>query len=268
MKNCPYCGKVVKYPYTYCNNTCHNNYRYDQQDGKLTDFTVTCHKCNKEFVVTEREKLFPQKNKYYCSRSCANSRNHSQETKNKTRITILKGIIPNNIFCLNCGKEFYAVPSAKRKFCSSKCSIIYLTLNKPPDYFSNIGKIGGRISASKQIRISKNEIYFAELCMENFKNILLNMPIFNGWDADVILTDHKIAVLWNGIWHYKHVTRKYPLKQIQSRDKIKIHEIENAGYIPYVIKDMGRYNKKFVESEFEKFKNWWDEGGSNSQLTP
>jgi hypothetical protein len=29
--------------------------------------------------------------------------------------------------------------------------------------------------------------------------------------------------------------------------------IKKYGYIPYIIKDMGKYNKKFVEQEFEIF---------------
>ena len=32
--------------------------------------------------------------------------------------------------------------------------------------------------------------------------------IFNGWDADIILTDLKIAILWNGKWHYEKLTKK------------------------------------------------------------
>ncbi len=38
-----------------------------------------------------------------------------------------------------------------------------------------------------------------------------------------------------------------------NRDKIKIKEIINCGYTPYIIKDMGKYDPKFVEEEFNKF---------------
>ena len=106
-----------------------------------------------------------------------------------------------------------------------------------------------------QNRRSKNEIYFAELCIKEFKKVLLNENIFNGWDADVIIEDYKIAVLWNGVWHYKKITRKHSVKQVQNRDRIKIKEIKKKGYIPYIVKDMGKHNKKFVESEFDKFLN-------------
>ena len=103
------------------------------------------------------------------------------------------------------------------------------------------------------VRRSKNEIYFAELCIKHFKKVLINKQMFNGWDADVIIEDIKTAVLWNGKWHYEKIMEKHSLKQVQNRDKIKIKEITNANYMPYIIKDMGRYNKEFVEKEFEKF---------------
>lgn len=102
-------------------------------------------------------------------------------------------------------------------------------------------------------RRSQNEIYFCHLCENYFKEVKHNIPQFNGWDADVIIEDIKYAILWNGNWHYIEISRKNSLSQIQNRDKIKINEIEKAGYIPYVIEDRGKYNTLFVEEEFNKF---------------
>lgn len=48
------------------------------------------------------------------------------------------------------------------------------------------------------------------------------------------------------------------IEQIQNRDKIKIKEIEKCGYTPYVIKDMGKYNKAFVENELKKFIDYYE----------
>ena len=45
----------------------------ENQFGKRVNFNVSCFSCNKEFIVKERSKLFPKKEKYFCSRSCANS---------------------------------------------------------------------------------------------------------------------------------------------------------------------------------------------------
>lgn len=41
--------------------------------GKLTKFGVDCQSCGKTFEVEERQKLFPSKLQYFCSRNCANS---------------------------------------------------------------------------------------------------------------------------------------------------------------------------------------------------
>lgn len=43
------------------------------QFGELKYYMVKCDCCGNDFEVKEREKLHPQKEKYYCSRSCANS---------------------------------------------------------------------------------------------------------------------------------------------------------------------------------------------------
>ena len=62
----------------------------------------------------------------------------------------------------------------------------------------------------------------------------------------------KIAVLWNGKWHYESIGG-HSVKQVQNRDKIKIKEIEKIGWIAYIIKDMGKYNPLFVQEEFDRF---------------
>ena len=114
---------------------------------------------------------------------------------------------------------------------------------------------GGFISSKMQreTRRSKNEIAFCELCEQHFNNVKHNEQMFNGWDADVIIEDIKVAVLWNGPWHYRQLFKGHKLKQIQNRDKIKVKEIEKAGYIPYIIKDDSKFNKDKVETEFKLF---------------
>lgn len=107
------------------------------------------------------------------------------------------------------------------------------------------------------------------MCKEIFNDVTTNEPIFNGWDSDVIIHDLKVAVLWNGKWHYEKITKEHSVKQVQNRDYIKIKEIENKGYLPYIIKDMGKYNKKFVEKQFASFLKinivgWTGEGTSSA----
>lgn len=107
--------------------------------------------------------------------------------------------------------------------------------------------------SQRHTRRSKNEKLFAELCKKKFQIVKENEPMFNGWDADVIIEDIKTAVLWNGNWHYQKIAKNHSVKQVQSRDRLKIKEIEKAGYTPVVIEDRGKCNPAFVVSQFEKF---------------
>lgn len=62
--------------------------------GALKTFQVDCFACHNKFFVKEREKKFPIKEKYFCSRSCANSlggkakaeKYHSDSVANYTTI--------------------------------------------------------------------------------------------------------------------------------------------------------------------------------------
>lgn len=57
--------------------------RDDIRLGEIKEFVVKCEMCLKDFIVKEREFKFPKKEKYYCSKSCANTRQHSAETIEK-----------------------------------------------------------------------------------------------------------------------------------------------------------------------------------------
>lgn len=135
--------------------------------------------------------------------------------------------------------------------CGTSCSSKYR--NKKYD----VARKGGLKSAANQQRRSKNEIYFFELCCKYYKNVKHNVAMFNGWDADIVIEDLKCAVLWNGAWHYKQISKSQSLSQIQNRDRLKLIEINKCGYFPYVIVDMGKYDAAFVEFEFNKFVAGW-----------
>jgi hypothetical protein len=258
MNNCLYCGKPVKNKYcdVSCQNRHQNTKKAEVKYGEIKKFVVLCKKCNKEIEVEEREKIFPMKKSYYCSRSCANSRDHSEETKQQIRKSLIKDfnqfskikvekIIKPRV-CVNCGCEFEN-ENKRKKCCCDDC-----TSNK-----RKIGSIkGGRQSVLNQNKRSKNEILFGDLCMMNFADVRFNEPIFNGWDADVIIQDYKLAILWDGNWHHKQIGSKHSLLQVQNRDKIKIKEIIKSGYEPYIIKDYGKYDIDFVKKEFEKLKKY------------
>ena len=189
----------------------------------------------------------------FCSRSCANTRQHSDETKAKIgksglnrvyKRDISKNIIsyernPNR--CTQCGKAL-SYNIRFRKTCSDEC---LHTLRS---------ELGKKLVALQNLR-SKNEIAFCQLCEQHFgkENVLHNAVMFNGWDADIIIPSLKVAILWNGPWHYIEISKTQKLKQVQNRDRIKLREIINCGYRPYIIEDVKREKNK-VEKEFETFK--------------
>lgn len=254
-----------------------------------------CEECGKEIKVFDNVYKQSKTKHFFCSQSCAAKYNNrlrekpSEETKRKTSESLKKYYSEHNNgkikvkvskrneviktrkkydsssrfverVCSICGKIYTLLDEGStRKFCSRECLNEYRANRKKYLSEETIAKLsaGGKHSANIQgeNRRSKNEKYFCELCEKHFKNVKHNDPIFNGWDADVIIEDIKVAVLWNGKWHYQKIKEDHSVKQVQNRDKIKIKEIKNCGYTPYVIKDMGKYNPQFVEEEFNKFIN-------------
>jgi len=188
----------------------------------------------------------------YCSLECCHKNKITKENikgeikEKNTKIPIKQ--------CLFCKKDFQPKRNA-----AILCSIICSKNYQQNDEYKNKAKIwgikAGKASAKAQQKRSKNEVYFSELCEKWFgsDDIKTNETMFDGWDADVIILSKKIAVLWNGVWHYKQISKSQSLCQVQTRDSIKLKVIEKNGYIPYVICDMGKYNPSFVESEFELF---------------
>lgn len=211
-----------------------------------------CKKCGEEFE--------PQKGLVnYCSMKCRQGKNWTEEDKEKKSLSAKNSLLVKidkekrikkiKIHCLHCNHEFYTIPAKlKQKFCSVECA------NNSESKKSKC-RINGLKSAQKKIKRSKNEILFFSLCKEVFEDAIHNVPMFNGWDADIILPSKKIAILWNGVWHYKKIKISHSLEQVQNRDKIKEKEINKLGYTLYVIKDMGKHNIDFVNDEFKKFIN-------------
>lgn len=270
MNICPNCKKEFNKKTKYCSLSCRSTYNNNRRDSE------TIKKISKSVKIFSDTKFNQIKDSYlkspnhckkcggiltfqnrfynFCSRSCSNkNRKISKSQKLKTSNTIIEKSkelyfqSPNK--CKVC-KTNLSYNKRNRVTCSKKClQKIRISVGE------YAGKIGGKISAYKQKknRRSKNEILFSTYCQNVFPKILTNQPIFNGWDADVIIPSIKVAILWNGIWHYKKITKEHSVKQVQNRDSIKIKEIKNLGYTPYIVKDLGKYNENFVKEQFDKF---------------
>lgn len=248
---CKYCSKECKY------------------EAANKTVKTTCAVCGKDIIVKKSTFEKSKSKKNFCSHSCAASyTNLGREKSQETRVKISKSLLDYNSehnekrpvkICKVCGKEYHYKKNVSTKLCCSKKCSLYLKTHKVDFMSSEQRELRSTISRKavylqKKERRSKNEKYFCELCEKHFKNVTHNIPKFNGWDADVIIDDVRIAVLWNGKWHYEKITQKHSVLQVQTRDKIKISEIKKQGYEPYVIKDMGSYDPQFVIDEFEKFK--------------
>ena len=218
-----------------------------------------CEHCNKimtEFYGSGR----------FCCRSCSNSKPQSESSRNKIQLSVKKqAAYYNRLRHETCVKTYNETPAI--------CKVCGKTLSYDNRHKSTCGstsciearlRAGGihGVQSQGDARRSKNEIYFAELCKSHFNNVETNVPIFQGWDADVIIHDHKLAILWNGSWHFDKITVSHSVEQVQTRDRLKIQAIQNCGYNPYIIEDHGGFNKKFVEEQFNILINLYADVGS------
>jgi hypothetical protein len=265
----------------YCSRECHTNANRKAE-------AIICETCQKVFTRLKDKRA----KHHFCSQACSaqftnkNRAINGYTTKDKTKETVCYECNAKVNIALNASSKIALCDACRSKHFTSSlnknglskkskskklhqlkcisCSVDIVGDSKKKycddcrsKRLREIGRKAGTASAAKQVRRSKNEMYFAELCAKAFINVVVNEAIFTSkygnWDADVIIHDHKIAVLWNGIWHYKQVRKKHSLAQVQSRDKIKMDVIIANGYTPYVIKDMGKHNKKFVEERFAEF---------------
>lgn len=225
--------------------------RIDKQAAKIDLWIEEKHICEHCGIVMNKKYGSGR----FCSRYCANSRKHSDATRAK---------IGNTVSATACSQYRKAEHEAKYLENPSRCIICSAELEYSRrrrksctnlQCISQVRTLNGLKSAAAQSesRRSKNEIFFCTLCENYFKQVDHNKPIFNGWDADIIIHDHKIAILWNGIWHHKKITKQHSVKQVQARDTLKIKNIKNCGYTCYIIDDFGIFNPEFVQQEFEKF---------------
>lgn len=235
-----------------CSNRCSNIL-----NGLKISEIRCCVNCKKQFESDGDKK--------FCSHRCGAIYNNarrvlSEETINKLRIGAILWNRQNNkskykrdenrlyfLKCKTCHKEFknkrYGI-----KNCSPECYAI------DRKNFGRKGALAQYNSIHRKTGRSYNEMYFYQLVKEKFPDALNNKFIFNGYDADVIIPSLKLAIHWNGIWHYKSVISELHFNSIQEKDKLRYNEIEKAGYTNYIIKDIKSCkNYELVKEELKKF---------------
>lgn len=205
---CKFCGRQS---FRKCANTYHENRCSKNPNSITTWYTKKCPQCSKEFKTTSA-------NIKFCSKNCSmhfsgnKSRIHSELYKKKVSDSLKKYFGTYNKpvikkFCKACGEKLGK--RNKSGYCR-KC------ISKFRVYSSETRKklsLAGRRAASHIVKRSKNEIAFCEEIEKIFADTIHNIPMFNGWDADVIIPSKKVAILWNGNFHYKDIFGQ--LRQIQ-----------------------------------------------------
>lgn len=196
-----------------------------------------CLQCNINIPYDKRQNNF-------CSKTCSCTYNNlrvsleSRQRRGKTTSNTMsdkrrKGLLQKVCrisFCASCGT---LIRNSIRNTCSPEC----LTVRK-----IKMGTKAGLASVKKMqgSRRSNAEIQLFDLCSEEYSNITANdTSIANGWDADILLHDYKIVIMWNGPWHYRDMPglQNHSLSQVQNRDRIKIKEFNSVGWKVLVFED-------------------------------
>lgn len=280
MIECPLCKRQFK---TIQALRSHER-KHDRQNLKTRKEGFLCKHCGKIFYKDWRKRIkktamseIPQ----FCSRSCANSRTRTEEDKEKIARKLMLKNLKEKGFAVNestptsklkqlssqCSKKTYERWVKKEKYICSVCGEEYE--NTPQKEVKKKHKgwcprcaiaATARQNASTryEMKTSKAERAFRNLCIKEGWKVLHNIPIFNGYDADVILPEYKIAVHWNGPWHYGMIKsyNGYSYEKIHNRDIRKYKEIEKFGYTNYIIKDLSKFSMDYVIKEFEIFKEY------------
>lgn len=199
---------------------------------------MNCVKCNKTLSGKDQKK--------FCSRSCSVCFNNrikivSEEQKQKTSQTLKKRAdkkgrkypYENGTYirtCIMCNVNFPHNKPTKH-LCSKSCQDkLKRIINKQIE--ERIGGVWQRRNSR-----SRGERLFAEKLTQVGINVITNKKMFEGFDADVILPDYKLAIHWNGAWHWKPIVGESLLNKIKSRDSKRYQMIEQYGYINYIIID-------------------------------
>jgi hypothetical protein len=204
-----------------------------------------CATCNSELPYSKR-------NNKFCNSSCSaisSNKFRNLESRNTQSITLLntyrnmdaigKFTPVYRCVCHQCRTTFFS-PSITKKYCGTVCRKIkrQFDATQRSNEVKQKMKIGALNGVAKRVLRSKDEVKLFELCYNYFENVTHNIQIINGWDADIILNNEKIAILWNGPWHYKQMPHKnHSLSQVQTRDKIKLKTLTHAGWKVLIFED-------------------------------
>ncbi len=223
-----------------------------------------CIVCNKEVYRYNSEIV--ENGNVFCSQSCScKHRNkitvRTEKSKQKTAKSLLS-------YHNKRGRKYKTDKLGNRigycKICNKKIK----SKRNSPKICKNLNCIKecGRISAKSgwlnnkrtKTKRSKSECLLSDKLKIIFPDLTCNTFMFSGgFDADIVIPSLKLAIHWNGPWHYRPIISTEHFDKIRLRDIRRYKSIELDGYKNYIIKDeTGIFNSKFVEIEYEKLINF------------
>ena len=207
----------------------------------VNNYTKNCPVCGKEFI---------SKDSTFCSSKCAATLNNKlRSKKEKQKIKLKKDLYYDKkrkpLICHMCGATWtpiYRYVKNLQKTCSDECQrksrLAKAKLRVESEETKQKRSIAGRKSAAKRVKRSKQEIELFEICNKHFSSVTHNEQLVDAWDADIVLKQYKIAILWNGPWHYKEMNiGNHSLKQVQNRDRLKTKLFKEAGWTVLIYED-------------------------------
>lgn len=214
-----------------CHN-CQQDFKTDNRNAKFCNIDCrypnrhsirNCKECNRGF--------HPKSSKIeYCSHQCSVGKTRKQK---ETKLV--------HLICKQCKQSFtklaYHHKQRQYKFCSRQCSSKGKTITQP--------------------RRSQHEKLLYELLVKRFSTLTIlnnNRTIFNGLEIDIWIPELKLAIEWNGPFHYQPIFGEKTLLKQQNRDKRK-SELAFENNIQLVtIPQLQSITKKYWHQVIENLK--------------
>ena len=161
--------------------------------GQYSLYYVVCQKCGTEFEVRQREHSFPKKEKYFCSRSCANSRSNLSQSWTQQKKEKARKLWQN---------EQYANRQLNRdKFFTSK---------------------GQRLIRDTIVQKHSNDNWTWGSLNKKYKELVFHPDMFS----------HKLKLVfqYDGIYHFKTIYRNQDLQKSKLKQKVLQQWCSENGY--------------------------------------
>ena len=232
-----------------------------------TRISKKCKYCGKIFYVS---KIGRRSKQLYCSHSCANHRNHSEISKEKTKSTIKntlikkgKNIVKEKI-CPICGNIF----NKKSITCSVKCGQIHRVKMHPVTIETRkklSDKVQKRIAEGKHKGWTTRNI---ESYPEKFfKKVLENNNI--DYEFNKPITKNELGIQENGCYFLDFALKnnidleidgkQHLVKERHQHDIVRDNRLKKNGWKVYRIawKALPK-NNEYIKNEIDKFIEWYN----------